>query len=248
MVKKLIIWVNKHTTEVAIGTVIIGLFWIIFGPLLLTKLSFFSFPKDVDTGKIGDTIGGITAPVIGLISSVLLFLTIIKQIEANKLQEKANNSLVSVENFKFVSNDISLINDALVKYNFMGVSGQIAHEKFGNYFKNCKTEIFKLSTIKLKNKELLFEIEKYNLMLNKFNKPIQLIKGLNISNEYKNILVCDLQNTYTLNILQGYNYLSSKLFIEELDDNNDIEYGIKKYLKQNLFIQSELSKLKIEYP
>ena len=56
-------------------------------PMLLTapyiwKLKFFDFSE---TGQIGDTIGGITAPFIGLLSAVLVYLSFLKQSEANKL-------------------------------------------------------------------------------------------------------------------------------------------------------------------
>lgn len=41
------------------------------------------------TGQLGDTIGGITAPVIGLLSAGLIYLSFLIQHEANRLQWKA---------------------------------------------------------------------------------------------------------------------------------------------------------------
>lgn len=51
-------------------------------PILFTQdLGLISFKE---TGPIGDTIGGITAPLIGFFGAVLLYLTLKAQIEANK--------------------------------------------------------------------------------------------------------------------------------------------------------------------
>lgn len=62
---------------------------ILFVPILLTKVlipwewlaNFFDFST---TGQIGDTIGGITAPFIGLIAAILTFLAFHEQYKANK--------------------------------------------------------------------------------------------------------------------------------------------------------------------
>lgn len=43
-----------------------------------------------DKGTIGDTIGGITAPIVGLLSVFLLWLTLKEQLEFNKRQDKIN--------------------------------------------------------------------------------------------------------------------------------------------------------------
>lgn len=55
---------------------------IMLAPYLLTrpfcdKLSF------MNTGQIGDTIGGTTAPIVGIVSIVLLAYTLIEQLKFN---------------------------------------------------------------------------------------------------------------------------------------------------------------------
>ena len=65
-----------------------------------------SFWKELDfsgTGQIGDTIGGITAPFIGLISVWLLWRTLCEQINFNKEQAKDNviNRIISIMNSIF---------------------------------------------------------------------------------------------------------------------------------------------------
>ncbi len=76
------------------GTVflVVGVLAICIAPCLLTRhalfnLRFFDFTQ---TGQIGDTIGGITAPIVGLISILLLWWTLKSQQEFNSTQEKIN--------------------------------------------------------------------------------------------------------------------------------------------------------------
>ena len=76
------------------GTVslIIGALAICIAPCLLTRhalfnLPFFDFTK---TGQIGDTIGGITAPIVGLISIILLWKTLKSQQDFNTAQDEIN--------------------------------------------------------------------------------------------------------------------------------------------------------------
>lgn len=47
-------------------------------PIIFTRIDS-HFPKFVDTGQIGDTIGGLTAPVIGVLNALLLWWTLRKQ-------------------------------------------------------------------------------------------------------------------------------------------------------------------------
>lgn len=55
-------------------------------PALLTRPNFCSWFDFSETGQIGDTIAGITAPIIGLISIYLLVRTLNEQLAFNKLQ------------------------------------------------------------------------------------------------------------------------------------------------------------------
>lgn len=80
---------------------IIGIIGVFFGPWLFTHpylLSWDSFDFS-QTGEIGDTIGGITAPIVGLISILLLWWTLTEQLKFNKEQTKFNdaNRILSME-------------------------------------------------------------------------------------------------------------------------------------------------------
>lgn len=62
-----------------------------------------------ETGQIGDTIGGITAPFLGFLSVVLLYITLKEQQEFNKTQQfiNENNELIALQsNISTLSNNI----------------------------------------------------------------------------------------------------------------------------------------------
>ncbi|MEO9513248.1 MAG: hypothetical protein ABJN84_13650 [Flavobacteriaceae bacterium] len=63
---------------------IIGIILVIISPWIFAKNSFlFSF--DENSGYIGDTIGGITAPIANIIASVLIYFSFTEQIKANNI-------------------------------------------------------------------------------------------------------------------------------------------------------------------
>ena len=69
---------------------VIGLF-LLFIPLALTQNSIFSQFDFTDSGSIGDTIGGTTAPFIGFFAAVLVYLSFRQQLRANEIIMRAND-------------------------------------------------------------------------------------------------------------------------------------------------------------
>lgn len=70
--------------KVALIVLIIGVIGIVAAPFLFTTNGF----SLAETGDIGDTIGGITAPISSLVGSVLVFLALKGQIVANKITQE----------------------------------------------------------------------------------------------------------------------------------------------------------------
>jgi len=69
---------------------IIGSTLTLISPWVFTQHWFGQFFKFGDaTGPIGDTVGGLTAPIIGLMSAVLVYLTLHEQVKANGMQREA---------------------------------------------------------------------------------------------------------------------------------------------------------------
>jgi hypothetical protein len=99
----------------ALALLLLSIGWIICGPMLLTQPGEEKFDFTT-TGQIGDTIGGITAPVIGLVSAFLVYLSFSAQIEANKIiQEESNFKYIleeherikkKLEDYKYKSNPV----------------------------------------------------------------------------------------------------------------------------------------------
>lgn len=76
-------WLIKHSHIILIA----GLVILVSAPILATSLyTGINFTK---TGEIGDTIGGITAPIAHLIGAFLVFISFKTQIRANEIQQKA---------------------------------------------------------------------------------------------------------------------------------------------------------------
>ncbi|OFY98615.1 MAG: hypothetical protein A3K10_04940 [Bacteroidetes bacterium RIFCSPLOWO2_12_FULL_31_6] len=65
--------IQKHRRNAKL-TLIIGLFIVVIIPVLLTRQSFWSAFNFTQTGQIGDTIGGITSPIVNLIAAILVYL------------------------------------------------------------------------------------------------------------------------------------------------------------------------------
>ncbi len=58
-------------------------------PFIFTRSTLFSSLDFSATGQIGDTIGGITAPFMGLVGSILVFLSFKAQTDMNRKQFEA---------------------------------------------------------------------------------------------------------------------------------------------------------------
>lgn len=70
--------------QIAIGILILTL------PALLTQLPL-SILDFTQVGQVGDTIGGVTAPFVGLLGAYLIYQAFDAQVKANKIQSEAND-------------------------------------------------------------------------------------------------------------------------------------------------------------
>lgn len=75
---------GKKAKKRAVITLIIGATFVFITPMIFTSFSlWFDF---TDTGQIGDTIGGITAPIVGFVGAILIYLSFNAQLNANQIQ------------------------------------------------------------------------------------------------------------------------------------------------------------------
>lgn len=78
---------NKPIFNYKIVLLIIGITLMLFGSLAIFTQPYYWKTFDFSqTGQIGDTIGGITAPIINVIGAILIYLSFKAQIRANKIQ------------------------------------------------------------------------------------------------------------------------------------------------------------------
>ena len=71
--------------NLSLALLVLGVLFIIITPLVFTRDSFLSIFDFSDTGQIGDTIGGITAPFVNLIGAILIYLSFNQQVQANRI-------------------------------------------------------------------------------------------------------------------------------------------------------------------
>ena len=90
--------------KIVLTTLLVGIFIVAISPILFTQFSWIDFTK---TGSIGDTIGGITAPIVNLIGAILIYYSFRQQMNANEIQIKSlknekqdnkDNQIVSIIN------------------------------------------------------------------------------------------------------------------------------------------------------
>lgn len=90
---------SKKLLQKGIWSFIICIVLIIFMPLLITKCSL--IPLDVSKpNEIGDTIGGILGPSVGIIAAALTFLAFWAQYDTNITQRKQFNDTINEEKFR----------------------------------------------------------------------------------------------------------------------------------------------------
>jgi len=79
-------WLEKFLMKYAHRILIFGLIAIFISPWLFTISLPFEWIDFSNTGEIGDTIGGITAPIVNLIAAFLVYISFKAQIQANDIQ------------------------------------------------------------------------------------------------------------------------------------------------------------------
>lgn len=182
--------------------IFLGITFAIFAPLLFTQgLTQFDF---TETGQIGDTIGGITAPIIGILSILLLFYTLWEQIKFNKKQKEisADEQFKSTF-FNLLQVQRDIINKISGEFTYLGNSVDDEYPK--------KKNLIRI----LRNDREFAKIENDNV-----NNEI---KGLDFFKSAKSQLSLIF---YSLNHKFYYNnYDSDSAFAAEEDLENEVIHG-----------------------
>lgn len=151
----------KRRNKIAVIVIVVAVFFVLVSPFLFTRTTgIIDFSR---TGEIGDTIGGITAPIIGLLSAILIYLSFKAQTEANIIQmmllgqekSKFESGLIDSLLFEMKRTEVNLdikgsierIHDSFYKiYSkvFLPNEKRLTMEEIEKEFKSKKKDIQKL--------------------------------------------------------------------------------------------------------
>lgn len=133
---------------------IIGAIALISLPIFATQLDWFcDFTK---TGSIGDTVGGLTAPVIGVISALLIYFSFRAQINANRIiQNQINDQKkdeIEKKEFNYQMEIYKHIKESIEQFTYTvgndEINGRDAISKFFDDYTNIKKRLVITSSYK----------------------------------------------------------------------------------------------------
>ena len=130
-----------NLSKIALTVLIVGVICMVVAPLLFTALGY----TLTETGDLGDSIGGITAPISSLVGSILVFLALRGQIVANRITQRQIQDQKVEEEMK---KEVSYISE-LYKY-------------FVNSIQTYETKYFKGHRAIMKVMNSLVESERKN--------------------------------------------------------------------------------------
>lgn len=136
------------TDKVALVILLFGIVGMFVLPYLITKTSWcFDLGVD-DSNEIGDTLGGILSPFIGLISAFLVYLALRSQIEANNIiKGQFEQEKESKEDEMLFEKTYTMLNDLIDSLNNFSYEG---HKGVSAFFEFMTGE-FLFLTLRSKN-------------------------------------------------------------------------------------------------
>ena len=116
----------------AILLLVFAIYWILTGPTRVVEaVANSDGPQQYDfrtNGQIGDTIGGITAPVVGLISAILVYLSFTAQVRANRIIQQESN-------FKYILEEFEKTKKSFKKFDYKPFGNQfVVSEPYKGHF------------------------------------------------------------------------------------------------------------------
>lgn len=102
----------KKLKEYRVGRLIIIIAVILLLPILFTRPNLFAIDlfDFSNTGAIGDTIGGITAPFINGLAAILVYIAFMEQVKVNKNSEETRRIDLMLTELKQIKSDFESIN------------------------------------------------------------------------------------------------------------------------------------------
>tara|TARA_R110000823_G_scaffold196975_1_gene328233 strand:- start:1973 stop:2551 length:579 start_codon:yes stop_codon:yes gene_type:complete len=161
-----------------------------------------------NTSSIGDTIGGITAPILGIISIVLLYITLNRQIDSINDQKLKNESDII----------FMLLNQLENEYNQIYMSGTTNKEPQRFYGHEALTKytnsVFKHYTAKDKKWSTYYISDSILLVIRSFKLVQRRIELSNLDKNLKSMFSDKLQTFFQMKLRDSI-YKLSDLFSRE---------------------------------
>lgn len=185
-------------------------------PFILTKVPF-SFFDLTESGQIGDTIGGITAPFIGIIAGYLTFLAFHEQSKANK------ESAIDLKKERFESkfyNFLSLLNNLEINTTIPNV---------GNYKQAFHFMLYEYKAIAV----LIYrKLESPNITTNPMKDTLGIRENGYTTNSIKDYIMKEAFGIF----INGVSTSSTSRLSEYLtgtEDSNDYFLWLQNYYNEN---------------
>lgn len=155
----------------------------ISAPYIFTQFSIWPYIDFTNTGSIGDTIGGITAPIINIFAALLVYLAFREQVKANDIQVEALNEerkIRKVESsFSTALTELNWCSNEYDQLEYGGVLGTMAIDELMKKKKHLSEPTWKSEVASMTQK--LLGLKNY------LGKMITITKTIN-SAEYRAIL------------------------------------------------------------
>lgn len=152
---------DRITNIAAIVLLSLGIMGVFILPYSLTQ--YHSGIDFTETGQIGDTIGGITAPLIGFISAALIYLSFLAQRQANKLQWESIKRETAINNLDKIQNSLEAVSSELETLQVDQLYGGFRILADGKYSPSLFTDSFKsvIKKVSLYSRNYCFLYNRY---------------------------------------------------------------------------------------
>jgi uncharacterized membrane protein len=218
-------------------------YWVVIGiaglslalPFILTRSAIWAGFDFSQTGQIGDTIGGITAPILGLLSAILLFVSIKEQQKNNKIQSDQfrSNLMIAfyepiIKNWELFLNDEDKIK---TKGNLINLSLSYVEKRANNE---------DIGDIRVYIEKHLFDFVRYNNLL----YLVLEIKDADLDEKTKSILLRKLAGYFLEPLDKGFVHaINSTLKIasqskENIDKDDEFSYVIRFFNLIKILVNS----------
>lgn len=175
--------------------VVLSILFILIAPFILTR-SGFETMSFLNTGQIGDTIGGISSPIVGIVSIILLAYTLIEQLDFNRKQVLLQRQeQFKTTFFQLLQEQREITNSLYSSYEVVKLNEPTFTQKIavkGQQF-------FRMGTFVLRN---LFESMEYGCYCHSYNPEEieQLIIKYESESDYDNYLENEQDNLHSFSL------------------------------------------------